>query len=189
MSTEIKNVTLIHGVFKADFFTAFKKHSIKEIVVLEGRPTLESSRHAVLNLQEIGIIPTIIADNMAGYLFSKGLVKEIWLASQAEDKAGAMCEIGALILAVLAKKHHVSVFTYTAGRKCKPLGKPADLQRFNGQSVVSGKIKAFVPLSEWVPKKYLTAVNPAIFKRESAILSGSSRKTRRDDSVRKFASR
>ncbi|MCB9771271.1 MAG: hypothetical protein H6754_01780 [Candidatus Omnitrophica bacterium] len=180
MSTEIKNVTLIYGAFKEDFFTALKKCQVKDIVVLEGRPTLESSRHAVLNLKKIGIIPTIIADNMAGYLFSKGLVKETWLASQAEDKAGAMCEIGALILAVLAKNHQIPVFTYAAEKKRKPLGKPADLQKFNGQSVVTGKIKAFVPLIEWVPAKYLRslrknagrkAISPRLLRRPNELLA------------------
>lgn len=154
MSTELKDVVLIQGLFRKDFFGALSKCG-KDVVVLEGRPGLEASRDSVAHLQKIKIVPTVMADNMAGYLFSKGIVSEIWLAAQASDKSGAMGEIGALILAVLAKKHKVPVFTFPAGRKSKPFGKPADLQKFNGQTVVAGKVKAFVPLNEWVPVKYI----------------------------------
>ncbi|MCC6758160.1 MAG: hypothetical protein IT395_00855 [Candidatus Omnitrophica bacterium] len=154
MSTELKDVVLIQGVFRKDFFGALSQCK-KDVVVLEGRPNLEAAHDACKHLQKAKIVPTVMADNMAGYLFSKGFVKEIWLAAQANDKAGAMCEIGALILAVLAKKHSVPVFTFPAGKKNKPFGKPADLQKFNGQSVVTGKVKAFVPLNEWVPAKYI----------------------------------
>lgn len=102
MSIKLNNVALIQGVFRPDFFTFLKK-SKKNIVVLEGRPSLQAARENCLQLQKIGITPTLMADNMAGYLFSKGIVKEVWIASQATDKNGAMCDIGALIVAVLAK--------------------------------------------------------------------------------------
>jgi translation initiation factor 2B subunit (eIF-2B alpha/beta/delta family) len=153
MSTDLKDAVIVHGFFKSDFFGSFK--NCGSVIVLEGRPSLESGREAVENLQKHGILPTVIADNMAGYLFSKGAVKEVWLSAQASDKTGAMCEIGSLILAVLAKKHSVPVYISAASRKSKAFGKAGDLQKFNGQGVVGGKVKAFVPLIEWVPKKYI----------------------------------
>ncbi len=157
MSSELKNVILIHGVFKKDFFGPLGQDK-KDVVVLEGRPSLQAAHQASAHLEKTLITPTVMADNMAGYLFSKGLVKEVWLAFQATDKTGAMCQIGALILAVLAKKHCVPVFIYPAGRKTPPFGKPRDLQKFDGQYIVKGRIKAFVPLNEWVPAKYLTSL-------------------------------
>lgn len=155
MSTELNEVVLIHGVFRADFFDRLKKN-VKNVVVLEGRPSLKASKDACAQLQKIGLTATVVADNMAGYLFSKGLVSQVWLASQTVDKNGAVCPIGSLILAVLAKKHQVAVFAFPSGEKSKPLGKPGDLQKFNGQNIVSGKVKAFVPLIEWVDAKYLS---------------------------------
>ena len=154
MFIELKEVVLIQGVFRKDFFGALRQCG-KDVVVLEGRPSLEAAHDSCAHLQKLNIVPTVMADNMAGYLFSKGFVKEIWLAAQANDKMGAMCEIGALILAVLAKKHRVPVFTFPAGKKNKPFGKPADLQKFSGHSVLTGKVKAFVPLNECVPAKYI----------------------------------
>lgn len=157
MLTEIKDVVLLHGIFKAEFFEQVKNSNAKDIVVLEGRPSLEAARDSSAHLQRIGLVPTVMADNMAGYLFSKGLVKEVWLAAQAADKNGAMCEIGSLILAVLAKKHNVPVLVdiRTGVKKAKTFGKASDLQKFNGHTVVAGKVKTFVPLIEWVPAKYL----------------------------------
>lgn len=155
MSTELHKVILIHGVFPSNFFDRLKKNG-KNVVVLEGRPSLKASKNACAQLQRIGLTPTVVADNMAGYLFSKGLVSQVWLASQASDKNGAVCPVGSLILAVLAKKHRVSVFTFSSGEKSRPLGKPGDLQKFNGQNIVCGKVKAFVPLIEWVDAKYLS---------------------------------
>jgi methylthioribose-1-phosphate isomerase len=154
MSIKLKNVVLIQGVFRADFFSLLKK-SKKDVVVLEGRPSLQAARENCLQLQKMGMTPTLMADNMAGYLFSKAMVKEVWIASQSIDKNGAMCDIGALVVAILAKKHDIPVFTYFAGRTSKPFGKSSDLQKFNGQSVVTAKVKAFVPLIEWVPAKYI----------------------------------
>jgi hypothetical protein len=46
---------------------------------------------------------------MAGSLFFNGYVKEVVLACQYADKTGALCDMGALILAVLAKKHKVDI--------------------------------------------------------------------------------
>ena len=159
MSTELKDSVIVHGFFNDNFFDNLKKSSKVNVIVLEGRPSLKSGRESSANLQKRGIVPTVIADNMAGYLFFKNAVKEVWLSGQAVDKNGAMCEIGSLVLAVLAKKHSVPVFvaltdkSQAFGRQA--FGKPADLQKFNGQNVISGKIKAFVPLIEWVPAKYL----------------------------------
>lgn len=155
MLTDIKDVVLLHGVFKEDAFNQLKESTLKSIVVLEGRPYLEAARNSSANLLKRGLTPIVMADNMAGYLFSKGLVKEVWLAAQTHDKNGAMYQIGALILAVLAKKHGVPTRVLPAGRKTKAIGKPADLQKFNGQNVVPAKVKAFVPLLEWVAAKYL----------------------------------
>ncbi|MCB9757760.1 MAG: hypothetical protein H6753_04960 [Candidatus Omnitrophica bacterium] len=155
MSTKLKNVVLIQGVFRPDVFPLLKKLK-KDVVVLEGRPSLQAARENCSRLQKMGLMPTLMADNMAGYLFSKGIVKEVWIASQTIDKEGAMCEIGALIIAVLAKKHHIPVFTHCAGKKIKPLSNPKAIQKFNGQSVITGKVKAFVPLLEWVPAKYIS---------------------------------
>lgn len=155
MSAETeKFLVLIHGVLPETFFEALARQACKDVVVLEGRPGLDAAKDSCRKLQRRGFVPTLMADNMAGYLFYKNQLKEVWLSYQAADKKGAMCDIGALIVAVLARKHSVPVFGYPSARKRQLLGKPKDVLQFNGQPITKGKIKAYVPLVEWVPAKY-----------------------------------
>lgn len=157
MSVEIKECVIIHGNFKPVFFDELSKQK-RDIVVLEGRPDLKAGRASCRRLQKIGITPTVMADNMAGYLFAKGLVSQVCLSGLPAQDKGAECVIGALILAVLAKHHKVPVSVYPHAGILKKSGKPGDLGKFNGQTVIKGRIKAFVPLREIVPGKYFKTV-------------------------------
>ena len=152
------DIVLLHGIFKSPFFDELKKCVSKDVFVLEGRPSLEASRTACRELLKRNIKPTIIADNMAGFLFKKNLVKEVWLSYQLKDDNGAVCTIGALILGVLAKKHGVPVYLYSAAKKTKLLGKQAEIFSFNGVKVAPSKISGYVPLVEWLPQKYITGI-------------------------------
>ena len=66
----------------------------------------------------------MISDNMAGFLFFKGLLKEVVIACQYADKKGALCDMGALILAVLARKHKIPLKLLPAERRHRFLGDP-----------------------------------------------------------------
>ena len=151
-------MVLIHGVLPEMFFEALAQQACKDVVVLEGRPDLESAKDSCRKLQRRGLVPTLMADNMAGYLFYKNQLKEVWMSYQTADKEGAMCDIGALIVAVLARKHGVPVFGYPSSRKRQLLGNPKDLLKFNGRPITNKKILTYVPLVEWVPAKYFTKV-------------------------------
>ena len=156
---EKKSIVLIHGCFEDEFFDGLKKRGLKEVFVCEGRPSLKSSKDAVKALQKRKITPTVITDNMAGFLFYKGYVKEVNIASQVTDKNGVLAQIGSLVLSVLAKAHKVPVNSFKARGKLKLLDKPQALHKFNGRKVVDGATKTFVPLVEWVDREYLKAVN------------------------------
>ena len=92
---------------------------------------------------------------MAGFLFFKGLVKEVILACQYADKKGALCDMGGLILAVLAKKHKVPVKLLVADHRTRFLGDPKDILSFEGHGIAPKGAHGYVPLVEWVPVKYL----------------------------------
>ena len=154
-------VTLVQGVVDPKLFDDLKSKGLKEVFVLEGRPTLEAARTSSKELLKRGMTPTIISDNMAGVLFYKNLVAEAWIASQYSDSEGAACDIGGLILAVLGKKHGIPVRTYPAGRKTSFLGRSQDLVSFLKKRIAPKGIEAFVPLVEWVPAQYLNRI-PAV---------------------------
>ncbi len=145
----------MHGIFEPSVFSLLKKRKGGEFFILEGRPGLDSSKSSCRELLKREIRPTLIADNMAGFLFYKNLVKEVWLSYQSADKKGALCQIGGLILGVLGRAHNVPVYLHPSDQKLQLLGHPKDISRFNGMTVAPGNIPGYVPLAEWVPKKYI----------------------------------
>lgn len=155
MSIKKNSVILLQGVFDPSVFDLLKRKKVKEIFVLEGRPGLEAAKTSCKELLKRKIKPTLIADNMAGFLFYKEMVKEIWLSYQSVDKEGAFCTIGGLILGVLGKKHKVPVYVYPSKKKIKLFGKSSDLLNFNGVRVAPRGVVGYVPLAEYVPTKYI----------------------------------
>lgn len=150
-----KSIILLHGVFAPAFFDELKKQSPEYVFILEGRPHLEAAKSSAQELLKRGMTPTIIADNMAGFLFYKDLVKEVCLSYVDTSKRGSLCFIGASILVLLARRHGVVVSLYPSGKKVKKemIALEKDLLFFNGVRVAPKKTKAYVPLLEWVPIK------------------------------------
>ena len=155
MSIDDRSIILLHGKLDQASLDELKSIQTENIFVLEGRPDLETSRYLAKELNKRKIKPTVITDNMAGFLFYKNLVREVWLAYQLLDPHGAMCRIGSLILAVLGKTHHVPVRLYPSQDDLRLFGHSKELFQFNGQRVAPAKIKGYVPLVEWVPGEYL----------------------------------
>lgn len=149
-----KSIVLLHGNFEDKVLDGFKKGS--SYFVLEGRPDLISSRSVIKALAKKKIIPTVIADNMAGFLFYKGLVKEVRVSYQYQDTTGALCDIGGLILGVLAKEHKVPLHIYQGKLRRRFLAPQEDLLTFNGKKVATPGTRAYGPLVEWLAHRYIT---------------------------------
>ena len=150
-----KSIYLFQGVVKAESLKKVKLVKNAHAFVCEGRPSLEAGRKTSAILLKQGITPTMISDNMAGFLFFKGLVKQVNIACQYADETGALCDTGALILAVLAKTHHVPIKLLAAERKKRFLGDPKEILSFEGQRIAPKDTHGYVPLVEWVSAKYL----------------------------------
>ena len=154
MSDKVKKI-ILQGVFDAKTIDGLKKKGIKEAFILEGRPSLQAAQVTSQQLNKRKIAPVLISDNMAGFLFAKDMVKEVWMSYQMADDKGAVCRIGGLILAVLGKRHKVPVYACRSSDRIKFMGKPSDLFYFNNTRVAPKGIRAYVPLVEWVPQKYI----------------------------------
>ena len=153
-----RSIVLLQGIFPSAVFDSLKKRKLKEVFILEGRPSLTAAKKASKELLKRKIKPTLIADNMAGFLFARDLVKEVNIAYQNTDKNGAVCSIGGLILAVLGKRHRVTVCLHKSNAQSKLLGRPEEIFKFNGIAIAPKNIRGYVPLVEWIPKKYITKV-------------------------------
>ena len=119
-----KSICLFQGVLSVESLEKVKIENNDHAFVLEGRPSLEAGRKTSGILLKKGITPTVISDNMAGFLFFKGLVKQVSMACHHADKKGALCDMGALILAVLAKEHKVPLKLLIAEHRTRFLGDP-----------------------------------------------------------------
>ncbi len=157
-SNDVPSSIIIHGFFEDEFFSRLKAQQPEKIFVLEGRPRLESLRHASRHLLKLGIQPVVISDNMAGFLFFRKMVSQLWLSYQDRDGEGAVCIVGGLILSVLAKRHHVPVFLSYASRKQDEFADEKEIFSFNGIRVAPKGIRGYVPLVEVVPLRYVTEV-------------------------------
>jgi methylthioribose-1-phosphate isomerase len=152
---KIKSIYIFQGLFSAESLKKVKLSKLEHAFVCEGRPSLEAGRKTAGLLLKNGITPTMISDNMAGFLFFKGLVKEVVIACQYADKKGVICDMGALILAVLAKKHKIPLKLLPAEHRHRFLGDPKDILSFEGQQIAPKGTHGYVPIVEWVPAKYL----------------------------------
>ena len=152
---KLRSIVLFQGVFSVEAITKIKAAKTTPIFVCEGRPSLEAGKSNSKALLIQGITPTVICDNMAGFLFFKGFVREVVIACQYADGTGILCDTGGLILAVLAKKHKVALRLLEAEHKKHFLGNPKDLLTLKGFPTASKETHAYVPLVEWVPAKYL----------------------------------
>ena len=153
-----QKVFLLQGVFNSAAYDELKKKNVGEAFILEGRPGLEAARISSHELTRRNIKATLISDNMAGFLFYKNFVREVWVSYQSSGPDGILCQIGGLILGVLAKKHRISVSAYPNGKDLRLMGKSKELIFFNGIKVAPKGIAGYVPLAEWVPSKYITKV-------------------------------
>lgn len=150
-----KSLTLVHGVIAPEAFKNIGISRDDAVILCEGRPSLAAGKMNAKSFLKMGITPTVICDNMAGFLFYKGWVKDVYLACQFADKSGALCDCGGLMYAVLAKVHKVPVRLIQGELKSRFLGDPNDISVFEGARVAPDKTQGYVPLVEWVPSKYL----------------------------------
>jgi len=148
-----ESIILLHGVFEESFFDILQAKQYQDIFIMEGRPNLDAGRIACRQLLKRNITPTLIADNMAGFLFFNNLVKEAWLAYGAIEEKGVMCHIGASIVSLLAKKHNVPLFCYPSQGDTAALGEGKDMVTFKEFPVAPKQIETYVPLMEWVEGK------------------------------------
>lgn len=150
-----KSIILFAGCIAKEAASQFKIPKDKHVFITEGRPSLEAGRENVKIFLKLNVTPTVIADNMAGFLFANDFIDHIVLTYQYADKGGALCDMGALIYAVLAKRHKVPVKTVQGKIRSRFLGDPKSILSFEGHLMAPKSALGYVPLVEWVPSKYL----------------------------------
>ena len=155
-----KPTILIHGLPTKEYIELLRKKKVKEAFVMEGRPKLIGAKVLCRELLNKGIKPVLVTDSMAGFLFYKNFVQEIWGTYQSKHQEGALCDIGTLVLGVLGKRHNVSLSLVPARRRSLVLGKQKDILEFASKRIAPTGVKGYVPLVEFVPGEYISKIHP-----------------------------
>lgn len=100
-----------YGTALAPFYLAMEQGIRLKVFADETRPVLQGARLTAFELQQAGVDVTLITDNMAGHVMSKGLVQAVIVGTDRVAANGDVAnKIGTYSLAVLAKAHQIPFY-------------------------------------------------------------------------------
>ena len=102
--------TVDYGTALAVIRAAWEEGKRIRVVADETRPKLQGARLTAYELMRDGIPVTLITDNMAGYLMSKGLINKVVVGADRIVQDGVANKIGTYTVAVLAHEHKIPFY-------------------------------------------------------------------------------
>jgi len=103
--------TAKYGTALAPFYLALEQGMHLKVFADETRPVLQGARLTAFELQQAGVDVTLICDNMAGHIMSKGWVHAVIVGTDRIAANGDVAnKIGTYSVAVLAKAHGIPFY-------------------------------------------------------------------------------
>lgn len=103
--------TAKYGTALAPFYLALEQGIKLKVYADETRPVLQGARLTAFELQQAGVDVTLICDNMAGHVMSKGWVQAVIVGTDRVAANGDVAnKIGTYSVAVLAKAHNIPFY-------------------------------------------------------------------------------
>ncbi len=100
-----------YGTALAPFYLALEQGIQLKVFADETRPVLQGARLTAFELQQAGVDVTLICDNMAGHVMSKGWVQAVIVGTDRVAANGDVAnKIGTYGLAVMAKAHNIPFY-------------------------------------------------------------------------------
>ena len=136
------------------------------VYVDETRPLLQGARLTTWELEKMGIPFTLICDNMAGFLMSKGKVQKVFVGADRIAKNGDFAnKIGTYGLAVLANFHQVPFYVAaprtTFDKNCST-GEEIPIEERHPDEVRAGKAPhqapVWNPAFDITPRKIISSI-------------------------------
>jgi methylthioribose-1-phosphate isomerase len=134
----------------------------------ETRPLLQGARLTVFELKRDGIPVTLITDNMAGYVMSKGLVNKVIVGADRIVQDAVFNKIGTYSVAVLSHEHGIPFYVAapksTFDLTCKAAEvtieerNPEEVTHVGCQQTAPSNIKVMNPAFDATPLKYVTGI-------------------------------
>jgi methylthioribose-1-phosphate isomerase len=165
------------GVIRA----AWKQGKKIKVIADETRPLLQGARLTTYELMRDGIPVTLITDNMAAYIMSKGQINLVIVGADRIVQDAVFNKIGTYGVAVLAKEHKIPFYvaapksTFDLSRKAKDIiveeRKPDEVTHIGGIQIAPSGVKVFNPAFDATPLKYITGIiheNGVYYKQDFA---------------------
>lgn len=144
-------------------FSAHQSGKSIHVYVPETRPLLQGARLTAWELEQAGVPFTLITDNMAGYLFSRGMVDLVIVGADRIVANGDFAnKIGTYGLAVLAAHHHrpfyaaapISTFDFRlrdGGEIPVEMRSPDEVRSLKGQPISRPAVQVLNPSFDVTP--------------------------------------
>ncbi|HSV48814.1 MAG TPA: S-methyl-5-thioribose-1-phosphate isomerase [Candidatus Acidoferrales bacterium] len=152
------------GVIRA----AWEQGKKIKVIADETRPLLQGARLTAYELKRDGIPVTLITDNMAAYVMSKGLVQKVIVGADRIVQDAVFNKIGTYGVAVLAHEHGIPFYvaapksTFDLTRKAKDVEieerKPEEVTHVGCQQTAPDGIAVYNPAFDATPLKYVAGI-------------------------------
>jgi len=162
--------TAKYGTALAPMYLAHEQGIKLKVFADETRPVLQGARLTAFELQQAGIDVTLICDNMAGMVMSKGWIQAVIVGTDRVAANGDVCnKIGTYSVAVLAKAHGIPFYVAcplstidlntATGNEIPIEERPAEeITEGFGKRTAPQDIKVFNPAFDVTPNEYVTAI-------------------------------
>ncbi len=152
------------GVIRA----AWEQGKRIKVIADETRPLLQGARLTAYELKRDGIPVTLITDNMAGYVMSKGLIDKVIVGADRVVQDAVFNKIGTYSVAVLAHEHGIPFYVAapksTFDLTCKASDvtieerKPEEVTHVGCQQTAPEGVSVMNPAFDATPLKYVSAI-------------------------------
>jgi methylthioribose-1-phosphate isomerase len=152
------------GVIRA----AWEEGKKIKVIADETRPLLQGARLTAYELKRDGIPVTLITDNMAGYVMSKGLVNLVIVGADRIVQDAVFNKIGTYSVAVLAHEHKIPFYvaapksTFDLTQKATNIEveerDPQEVTHIGRVQIAPKGIEVMNPAFDATPLKYVNAI-------------------------------
>jgi len=162
--------TARYGTALAPIYLAKERGMNIRVFADETRPVLQGARLTAFELQQAGVDVTLICDNMAGMVMSKGWVQAVIVGTDRVAANGDVAnKIGTYSVAVLAKAHGIPVYVACPLSTIDlntPTGAEIPIEERHEDEITQGfgkrtapeGIKVFNPAFDVTPNEYVSAI-------------------------------
>jgi methylthioribose-1-phosphate isomerase len=160
--------TVDYGTALAVVRAAREEGKRVRVIADETRPLLQGARLTVFELMRDGIPVTLITDNVAGYLMSKGLISEVIVGADRIVRDAVINKIGTYSVAVLANEHGIPFYvaaptsTFDLSKKAQDVTieerSPREVTHIDSVRIAPRGVKVMNPAFDVTPMKYVSAI-------------------------------